>query len=171
MFGSLLERYGLGFADPVLEREFKDEYVLRHIGIYQVVIFIAGFATYSFVLWDRAIDPENWRFGQFVRLYVMIPTLWLTGALLWIRPARQYMERAAEIWRELGLGPLALQPPWHGYELGDWSNSWTEFARNAVTREWTKNGENTFARRRGGITPETPVRLVEKSATKPPGLE
>jgi UbiD family decarboxylase len=86
-------------------------------------------------------------------------------------PARKYMERAAEIWRELGLGPLALQPPWHGYELGDWSNSWTEFARNAVAREWTKNGENTFARRRGGITPETPVRLVEKSATKLPDLE
>jgi 4-hydroxy-3-polyprenylbenzoate decarboxylase len=76
-------------------------------------------------------------------------------------PAREYMERAAEIWRELGLGPLALRPPWHGYELGDWSDSWTDFARNAVEGEWMKNGENTIPRRRGGITPETPVRMVE----------
>jgi UbiD family decarboxylase len=80
-------------------------------------------------------------------------------------PARQFMERAVEIWRELGLGPLALRPPWHGYQLGDWSESWTEFARNAVAGDWMKNGENTFARRRGGITPETPVRLVETPAS------
>jgi UbiD family decarboxylase len=79
-------------------------------------------------------------------------------------PARQFMERAVEIWRELGLGPLALRPPWHGYQLGDWNESWTEFARNAVAGDWTKNGENTFARRRGGITPETPVRMVETPA-------
>jgi 4-hydroxy-3-polyprenylbenzoate decarboxylase len=77
-------------------------------------------------------------------------------------PARQHMERAAEIWRELRLGPRALQPPWHGYDLGDWSDSWTEFARNAVAGEWMKNGENTFARRRGGLTPETPVRIGRK---------
>jgi UbiD family decarboxylase len=79
-------------------------------------------------------------------------------------PAREFMERAIEIWRELGLGPLALRSPWHGYHLGDWTDNWTQFARNAVTGDWTKNGENTFARRRGGITPETPVRTVEATA-------
>ena len=82
-------------------------------------------------------------------------------------PAREFMERAIEIWGELGLGPLALRPPWYGYQLGDWSESWTEFARNAVTGDWTKNGENTFARRRGGITPETPVRMIETAAKSP----
>jgi UbiD family decarboxylase len=76
-------------------------------------------------------------------------------------PAREFMERAAQIWRELGLGPLALRPPWHGYQLGDWTESWSEFAANAVSGDWMKNGENTFARRRGGISPETPVRVVE----------
>jgi len=79
-------------------------------------------------------------------------------------PAREFMERAAQIWRELGLGPLALRPPWHGYQLGDWSESWSEFAVNAVRGDWMKNGENTFARRRGGLSPETPVRLVETPA-------
>ncbi|HEX7945224.1 MAG TPA: adenylate/guanylate cyclase domain-containing protein [Phenylobacterium sp.] len=92
MIGSVLERYGLGFADARLEGAFKDEYVLRHIPIYQVVIFVAGFATYSFVLWDRAIDPQNWAFGQAIRLYVMIPVLWTTGALLWLRPMRRHFE-------------------------------------------------------------------------------
>ncbi len=81
-------------------------------------------------------------------------------------PAREFMQRAIEIWQELGLGPLALRPPWHGYHLGDWRESWTEFAHNAVTGDWVKNGENTFSRRRGGITPETPVRMVE-TADKP----
>ena len=85
-------------------------------------------------------------------------------------PAREFMERAIEIWRELGLGPLALRPPWYGYQLGDWSESWTGFARNAVTGDWTKNGENTFTRRRGGMTPETPVRMIE-TAAKPPKRE
>lgn len=92
MLRSLLERYGLGFADPELEAAFKDEYALRHIPIYQAVILVAGFATYAFVPWDRAIDPENWRFGQAIRLYVMIPVLWATGALLWIRAVRPYFE-------------------------------------------------------------------------------
>ena len=35
------------------------------------------------------------------------------------------------------------------------------FARRAVKGEWEANGRDTFARRRGGVTPETPVREVE----------
>jgi 4-hydroxy-3-polyprenylbenzoate decarboxylase len=76
-------------------------------------------------------------------------------------PVREYMERAQTIWKELGLPTLSVRPPWHGYSLGDWSDAWELFARNAVAGEWAKNGENTVKRRRGGITPETPVRSVE----------
>ncbi len=76
-------------------------------------------------------------------------------------PAREHMERAQAIWKELGLAPLAVRPPWHGYSLGDWSDAWNLFARNAVAGEWAKNGENTVKRRRGGLTPETPVCSVE----------
>jgi 4-hydroxy-3-polyprenylbenzoate decarboxylase len=76
-------------------------------------------------------------------------------------PAREFMEKARDIWKELGLPPLTMRVPWHGYSLGDWNDAWDAFARNAVSGDWDKNGENTFSRRRGGITPETPVRNVE----------
>jgi UbiD family decarboxylase len=76
-------------------------------------------------------------------------------------PARAFMERARGIWDELGLPPLSPQPPWHGYSLGDWDARWDTFAQRAVTGAWEQSGTETFARRRGGLTPETPVREVE----------
>jgi 4-hydroxy-3-polyprenylbenzoate decarboxylase len=81
-------------------------------------------------------------------------------------PARPFMERAAAIWQRLGnrysLPPLNMRPPWHGYQLGDWSELWEDFAKKCVAGEWEANGANTFARRRGGIIPETAVREVEE---------
>jgi len=82
-------------------------------------------------------------------------------------PAREYMERAQAIWKELGLPALTIRRPWHGYSLGDWNESWEQFARNAISGEWEKNGANTETRRRGGLTQETPVRNVEGTG-KPP---
>jgi UbiD family decarboxylase len=76
-------------------------------------------------------------------------------------PAREHMERAQAIWKELSLPPLSVRPPWHGYSLGDWNTAWDLFARNAAAGEWEKNGADTATRRRGGLTPETPVRDVE----------
>jgi 4-hydroxy-3-polyprenylbenzoate decarboxylase len=81
-------------------------------------------------------------------------------------PAREYMERAQAIWKELGLPAITVRAPWHGYSLGDWNEAWDLFARNATAGEWEKNGENTAVRRQGGLTPETPVRDVE-SREKP----
>lgn len=77
-------------------------------------------------------------------------------------PAQRYMERARAIWEELDLPPLQVRAPWHGYSLGDWNDVWTRFAERAVAGQWDENGRETFARRRGGITPETPVRDVER---------
>jgi 4-hydroxy-3-polyprenylbenzoate decarboxylase len=76
-------------------------------------------------------------------------------------PAREYMENAQAIWKELGLPALTIRQPWHGYSLGDWNENWDQFARNAVSGEWEKNGANTETRRRSGLTPETPVRNVD----------
>lgn len=76
-------------------------------------------------------------------------------------PAREFMERARGIWEDLGLPTLSPRPPWHGYSLGDWGDDWETFARRAVRGEWEINGRETLARRRGGVTPETPVREVE----------
>jgi len=76
-------------------------------------------------------------------------------------PAREYMERARTIWQDLGLPALSPQPPWHGYTLGDWTPEWDAYARRAVTGEWEQSGRETFAQRRRGLTPETPVRDAE----------
>lgn len=76
-------------------------------------------------------------------------------------PAKAYMERARELWTKLKLPPIAFQAPWHGYQLGDWRDSWEAFAQNATAGKWEENGANTFARRRGGMKPETPVRSIE----------
>jgi UbiD family decarboxylase len=79
-------------------------------------------------------------------------------------PERAFMERARAIWQELQLPQLTPQPPWHGYSLGDWSQRWDTYARRAVAGQWEQSGAETFARRRGGLTPETPVREVENDS-------
>jgi 4-hydroxy-3-polyprenylbenzoate decarboxylase len=77
-------------------------------------------------------------------------------------PARPYMEHARTIWQDLGLPALSPQPPWHGYSLGDWSRAWDIYAERAVAGTWEESGRETFVRRRGGLTPETPVRDIEE---------
>jgi 4-hydroxy-3-polyprenylbenzoate decarboxylase len=79
-------------------------------------------------------------------------------------PARDYMEKARAIWEELGLPRLSPRPPWHGYSLGDWDDAWDVFARRALDGTWPESGRETFARRRGGLIPETPTRDVEKKS-------
>ncbi len=81
-------------------------------------------------------------------------------------PAKPYMEQARAIWEELGLPALKPQPPWHGYPLGDWDAAWDVYAARAVAGRWAESGVDTFARRRAGLTPETPVRLVERPDQK-----
>jgi UbiD family decarboxylase len=76
-------------------------------------------------------------------------------------PTREYMEHALTIWHEIGMPPVAPQPPWHGYTLGDWDDAWETYAQRAVRGDWEKSGAETFGRRRGGLKPETPVREAE----------
>ncbi len=77
-------------------------------------------------------------------------------------PAQRFMEHARQLWMELDLPNLPpAQPPWHGYDLGDWAQDWQRFADNATTGQWELNGRTTFDRRRAGLKPETPVRNVE----------
>jgi UbiD family decarboxylase len=80
-------------------------------------------------------------------------------------PTREYMERARKIWDELGLPALAPQPPWHGYTLGDWNDVWETYAKRAVAGAWEESGKETLAQKRGGLTPETPVRDADKGGT------
>jgi 4-hydroxy-3-polyprenylbenzoate decarboxylase len=76
-------------------------------------------------------------------------------------PKREFMERARTIWQELGLPALTIREPWHGYSLGDWDALWDTYASRAFSGKWEDSGRETFARRRGGLTPETPVRNVK----------
>jgi UbiD family decarboxylase len=77
-------------------------------------------------------------------------------------PTREHMEHARQLWERLGLHPLTVTSPWHGYELGDWTETWEKFARRAAAGDWELSGEETLARQRGGVMPETSVRAVEK---------
>jgi UbiD family decarboxylase len=73
-------------------------------------------------------------------------------------PAEKYMTAARKIWDELQLPHLTPQSPWHGYHLGDWDKRWDEYAEAATSGGWRETGERTWANRRGGVKPETPVR-------------
>jgi UbiD family decarboxylase len=78
-------------------------------------------------------------------------------------PTREHMEHAREMWERLGLHPLTVTSPWHGYHLGDWTETWEKFAKRAAVGDWELSGEETLKRQRGGdIMPETSVRAVEK---------
>ncbi len=57
-------------------------------------------------------------------------------------PKREYMERARQIWGELGLPPLSPQEPWHGYSLGLWSADLDEEASRAVAGEYGQTGRD-----------------------------
>ena len=79
-------------------------------------------------------------------------------------PKKEFMEEALDIWKELGLPALKVPSPWHGYELGNWGDDWTEFAKNAVNGDWEANGLQTLGRQRTGLNAETAVRSVEKKS-------
>lgn len=77
-------------------------------------------------------------------------------------PTKPFMDRARAIWDDLGLPRLSPQPPWHGYTLGDWTETWETYATRAVKGQWEQSGKETFGSRKGGLTPETPVRDANK---------
>ena len=77
-------------------------------------------------------------------------------------PTREHMEHAKALWERLGLHPLAVTSPWHGYQLGDWIERWETFARRATAGDWELSGRETLARQRPDVMPETSVRAVEK---------
>lgn len=56
-------------------------------------------------------------------------------------PKKEYMERAAEIWEELGLPKFEKKFPWYGYSLGQWDEELQEEADLAVRGDHYKTGE------------------------------
>jgi 4-hydroxy-3-polyprenylbenzoate decarboxylase len=56
-------------------------------------------------------------------------------------PARPFMEEAQEIWKEMGLPPLQMRTPWHGYSLGLWTKEDEQEAELAVNGRYYETGE------------------------------
>jgi UbiD family decarboxylase len=77
-------------------------------------------------------------------------------------PTREHMEHARALWERLGLHPLTVTSPWHGYHLGDWTETWETFARRAAAGDWPLSGLETLKRQRHDVMPETSARVVEK---------
>ncbi|MBI4317031.1 MAG: UbiD family decarboxylase [Chloroflexi bacterium] len=62
-------------------------------------------------------------------------------------PRKDFMERAKEIWEEEGLPKLKPRAPWHGYDLGVWTEENQEEADLALQGEHFKTGEKLAQRR------------------------
>jgi hypothetical protein len=56
-------------------------------------------------------------------------------------PKKEFMDRAAEIWREQGLPELRLKEPYYGRNLGYWHPEEDRKAEWALQGEYTKTGE------------------------------
>jgi hypothetical protein len=73
-------------------------------------------------------------------------------------PKRPFMERAREIWEELGLPKLNPRPPWSGYSLGMWPSDAAIQAENAVAGN---HGQNAGYSSRQGIKVPRGARFVD----------
>jgi 4-hydroxy-3-polyprenylbenzoate decarboxylase len=77
-------------------------------------------------------------------------------------PKREYMERAKQIWEELGLPKLKPEAPWFGYSLGEWSADLDEAAARATRGDYFETGKELEKRRRKDLTMNTEVRRVKE---------
>ncbi|MGQ7794652.1 UbiD family decarboxylase [Faunimonas sp. B44] len=76
-------------------------------------------------------------------------------------PKQEYMERAREIWDELGLPPLKPQTPWYGYSLGEWDSNLEAMAERAVASDYWTTGDIIAQQRRKDVEMNTEVRRVK----------
>jgi 4-hydroxy-3-polyprenylbenzoate decarboxylase len=76
-------------------------------------------------------------------------------------PKREYMERAKQIWEELGLPALKPEAPWFGYSLGEWNDDLERAAERAVKGDYFETGKMIAQRRRKDVKINTEVRDVE----------
>ncbi|MDP2238591.1 MAG: UbiD family decarboxylase [Burkholderiales bacterium] len=77
-------------------------------------------------------------------------------------PRQEYMERAKQVWEELGLPKLRPQSPWFGSELGDWLPQWEAAAKRAAEGRYLENGLASARLQRAGLKPETSYRPDEQ---------
>ena len=80
-------------------------------------------------------------------------------------PKKEYMQRAQQLWGELGLPTLRPQEPWYGEASGDWLDIWDQNARVAVAGGYLDNGLVSLGQQRKNVKPETKFRpTIEKDS-------
>jgi 4-hydroxy-3-polyprenylbenzoate decarboxylase len=67
------------------------------------------------------------------------------------------MENARRIWERLGLPRLTPEAPWHGYDLGAWTQELERQARMAARGEYYALGEELTRKRRPDVEMNTPI--------------
>jgi UbiD family decarboxylase len=85
-------------------------------------------------------------------------------------PKREFMERARQIWEELGLPKLKPEAPWFGYSLGEWPEDLELAAERAVKGDYFETGKFFAKRRRKDVRMNTEVSNVPevpKARSKP----
>jgi UbiD family decarboxylase len=78
-------------------------------------------------------------------------------------PKRPYMERARQIWEELGLPALKPESPWFGYSLGEWPDELDAAAERAVKGDYFETGAEQAKRRRKDVAINTEVRHLGRN--------
>ena len=82
-------------------------------------------------------------------------------------PKREFMERARQIWEELGLPKLKPEAPWFGYSLGEWPEELERAAELAVEGDYFETGKLFAARRRKDVRMNTEVRHALEPSKRP----
>jgi 3-polyprenyl-4-hydroxybenzoate decarboxylase len=82
-------------------------------------------------------------------------------------PKKEYMERARQIWDELGLPKLKPESPWYGYSLGEWGPDLDEAALRATRGDYLETGKSLEKRRRTDVRMNTEVRNVDERKPAP----
>jgi len=75
-------------------------------------------------------------------------------------PKQAFMENAQRLWEQLDLPPLKPEAPWHGYSLGEWSETWDVAAARATDGRYMENGEISAGLKRRDVTPNQTVRYT-----------
>ena len=78
-------------------------------------------------------------------------------------PKKEFMENAAEIWNELGLPKLRKEAPWHGYDLGEWTEEFEHMAKLATESDYWQTGRNNAQHRRKDVAMNTEVRALKEN--------
>jgi UbiD family decarboxylase len=72
-------------------------------------------------------------------------------------PKREFMEQARGLWERLGLPALRPEPPWHGYDLGAWTEGFARQASMAARGRYYELGDELTRVRRTDLDMNTPL--------------